>query len=238
MEHPATPGPPVNPATVFTALAEIVYNRSSDSEVYAAICVAATLLVPGCDHASVMLRDGDTYVTVAASDDVARRIDDLERTLGEGPCVDAIDDETTQIEPNLATPTKWPRLAARILAGTPVRGAMGFPLLVEERKIGALNLFTDTAGIFTDGAAEHAVILAAFAGVTVSAISGGAEAATLRAGLDSNREIGKAIGLLMALHHISDDDAIALLRRTSQLMNIKIAEIARRMIDQHRNSLS
>lgn len=80
-------------------------------------------------------------------------------------------------------------------------------------------------------------MLAAFAAVTLSAISGGAEAATLRAGLESNREIGKAIGLLMALHRISDDDAFALLSRTSQLMNIKIAEIARSVIDQHRNSL-
>jgi GAF domain-containing protein len=237
MEHPVVPEPPVNPATVFASLAEIVYNRASDSEVYTAICSAATLLVAGCDHASVMLRSENTYVTVAASDDVARRIDDLERAVGEGPCVDAIDDEVAQIDPDLATPTKWPRLAVRILAGTPVRGAMGFPLLVEDRKIGALNLFTDTPDVFTDGAAEQAVMLAAFAAVTLSAISGGAEAATLRAGLESNREIGKAIGLLMALHRISDDDAFALLSRTSQLMNIKIAEIARGVIDQHRTSL-
>lgn len=85
MEHRAVPEPPVDPATVFTSPAEIVYNRASDSEVYTAICSAATLLVAGCDHASVMLRSENTYVTVAASDDVARRIDDLERAVGEGP---------------------------------------------------------------------------------------------------------------------------------------------------------
>lgn len=224
---------PTNPATVFAALAEIVYRGSSEAEVYEAICDAATLLVSGCDHASVMLRSGDTYVTVAAGDEIARRVDDLERAVGEGPCLDAIEDEAAQLDPDLTTAPQWPRLAARVVAETPVRGAMGFRLRVADRKVGALNLFTDTAGVFTDTAAEQAAILAAFTAVTASAVIGGSEASTLRAGLTSNREIGKAVGLLMALHHISDDAAFDLLRRTSQQMNIKIAELARRVIDQH-----
>ncbi|MFC9358450.1 GAF and ANTAR domain-containing protein [Rhodococcus sp. NPDC057014] len=235
MELTAVPEP-VNPATVFASLAEIVYNRTSDAEVYGAICVAATLLVPGCDHASVMLRHDGSYVTVAASSDVARRVDHLERVVGQGPCVDAIEDEAAQLDPDLAAAPTWPTLAARVLAETPVRGTMGFRLLVDDRKVGALNLFTDTAGIFTDPVAEQAVLLAAFAAVTVSAISSGAEATTLRAGLAGNREIGKAIGLLMALHNISEDAAFDLLRRTSQQMNIKIADLARRVIDQHRGT--
>lgn len=224
---------PVNPATVFAALAEIVYRGSSEVEVYEAICAAATLLVSGCDHASVMLRNGDTYVTVAAGDEIARLVDDLERAVGEGPCLDAIEDEAAQLDPDLTVAPQWPRLAARVVAETPVRGAMGFRLRVDDRKVGALNLFTDTAGVFTDTAAEQAAILAAFAAVTASAVIGGGEASTLRAGLTSNREIGKAVGLLMALHRISDDAAFDLLRRTSQQMNIKIVELARRVIDQH-----
>ncbi|MFC4605281.1 GAF and ANTAR domain-containing protein [Rhodococcus kronopolitis] len=224
---------PVSPAAVFAALAEIVYRPSSDGEVYEAICAAAILLVPGCDHASVMIRNGGDYVTVAASDEIARQVDDLERVVGEGPCLDAIEDEAAQLDPDLCTAPQWPGLAARVVAATPVRGAMGFRLRVDGRKVGALNLFTDTAGVFTDTAAEQAAILAAFAAVTASAVIGGGEVSTLRAGLVSNREIGKAVGLLMALHRISDDDAFDLLRRTSQQMNVKIAELARRVIDQH-----
>ena len=55
--------------------------------------------VRGCDHASLLVRRNDRYVTVGASDDVAERIGDLERSAGDGPCVDAIADETPQIEP-------------------------------------------------------------------------------------------------------------------------------------------
>ena len=38
----------VDPGTVFSALAEIIYQGSEASEIYAAICVAATLVVNGC----------------------------------------------------------------------------------------------------------------------------------------------------------------------------------------------
>src|SRR5271168_4537306 len=74
-------GSPVaaEPATVFAALAEIIYQGSESSQVYAAICVAATLTVTGCDHASLLVRRDNRYVTVGASDRIAQRIDDLER---------------------------------------------------------------------------------------------------------------------------------------------------------------
>src|ERR1700722_18671805 len=82
------------PSTVFSALAEIIYQGTDSSEVYAAICVAATLVVTGCDHASLLVRRDGRYVTVGASDSIAVRIDDMEREAGDGPCVDAIEEET------------------------------------------------------------------------------------------------------------------------------------------------
>ena len=60
-----------DPTTVFAAVADIVYRGSSAEEIYTAICVAATLLVPGCDHASLMLVNRGKPVTVAATDQVA-----------------------------------------------------------------------------------------------------------------------------------------------------------------------
>src|SRR5580658_5425976 len=107
---------PADPSTVFSALAEIIYQGTESSEVYAAICVAATLVVTGCDHASLLVRRDGRYVTVGASDSIAQRIDDMERSAGDGPCVDAIEEETPQIETDLTTPNQWPQLAATIVA--------------------------------------------------------------------------------------------------------------------------
>jgi transcriptional regulator with GAF, ATPase, and Fis domain len=228
----STPGPPTaEPSTVFSALAEIIYQGSDAAEMYAALCVAATLIVPGCDHASLLLKQNDRYVTIGASDRFAHRVDDLERRAGDGPCIDAIEEETPQIETDLTTPSQWPHFSARLVAETPVRGAMGFRLLVDQRKIAALNLFSDTPNLFNSESAGSAAVLAAFASVAISAIGRGEDAASLRRGLTSNREIGKAVGMLMLLHQFTEDEAFELLRRHSQDLNIKLADVARQVID-------
>jgi transcriptional regulator with GAF, ATPase, and Fis domain len=220
-----------DPATVFAALAEIIYQGSDPSEVYAAICVAATLVVSGCDHASLLVRRDGQYVTVGASDRIAQRIDDMERSAGDGPCVDAIEEETPQIETDLTAPNDWPQLAARMVAETPVRGAMGFRILVDKRKTGALNLFSDKPNVFDTESAGQAIVLASFASVAINAVASGEDVSTLRRGLLSNREIGKAVGMLMLLHGVNEHDAFDILRRYSQDLNIKLADVARTVIE-------
>ncbi|WP_297601090.1 GAF and ANTAR domain-containing protein [Mycobacterium sp.] len=228
----STGGEKADPATVFAALAEIIYRGSEANEMYAAICVAATLAIRGCDHASLMVRENEQYVTVGASDRLAQQVDELERRAGDGPCIDAIEEETPQIDPDLTTPSLWPQLASILVAETPVRGAMGFRLLVDKRKGAALNLFSDTPNTFDAESAGQAAVLAAFASVAINAVAKGDDAASLRRGLLSNREIGKAVGMLMTLHDMGEDEAFDLLRRHSQALNIKLAEVARAVIDQ------
>jgi transcriptional regulator with GAF, ATPase, and Fis domain len=220
-----------DPATVFSALAEIIYQGSESNQIYAAICVAATLVVTGCDHASLLVRRDGRYVTVGASDSIAQRIDDMERLAGDGPCVDAIEEETPQVETDLTKPNQWPELAKRIIAETPVRGAMGFRILVDKRKTGALNLFSDQAGVFDTESAGQAVVLASFASVAINAVAQGEDVSTLRRGLLSNREIGKAVGMLMMLYGVDEQEAFNILRRYSQDLNIKLADVARSVID-------
>ncbi|MCV7062579.1 ANTAR domain-containing protein, partial [Mycolicibacterium vaccae] len=70
-----------------------------------------------------------------------------------------------------------------------------------------LNVFSDAPGVLTETSVERASVLAAFATVATHAAAHGQDAATLRRGLDSNREIGKAIGMLMVRDDISDTDA-------------------------------
>jgi transcriptional regulator with GAF, ATPase, and Fis domain len=220
-----------DPATVFAALAEIIYQGSDPREVYAAICVAATLVVSGCDHASLIVSRDGRYITVGASDRIAQRIDDLERAVGDGPCLDAIEEETPQVETDLTRPNLWPKLAARLVAETPVRGAMGFRILVDRHKTGALDLFSDTPNRFDTQSAGQAIVLASFASVAINAMAKGEDVDTLRRGLLSNREIGKAVGMLMLLHGVSEDEAFDVLRRYSQGLNIKLADVARTVIE-------
>ena len=230
-----TPFPPELLAT-FRTMAEIVYSGESYDSVYDAVCASAVSLVDGCDHASLMLRRSGRVQTVAASDDVALRIDEFEKQLGEGPCLDAIDDDEPDqhICSDLTEGSQWPELARLIMAETEVRGMAGFRLRQDGHRVGALNVFSDTAGALTDHSLEQAIMLTAFASVTLAALERGEEATTLRRGLESNREIGKAVGLLMAMHNIDDDRAFEMLAKVSQEMNVKVAEVAAQVVAHHR----
>lgn len=225
----------IDTGSVFRGLADLVYRAGDYAEIHQAICDAAPMFVAGCDHASLMLKQRGRFITAGASDDIAREIDQLERDLRAGPCVDAIVDETAHIAPDLAVGSAWPRLTEQVLARTPVRGMAGFRILIDDRVAGALNLFSDTPGALTERSINEAAVLAAFASVAMMAGSRQEAATTLRSGLESNREIGIAVGLLMAFHKFSDDDAFAMLRKTSQDMNIKLSEVAREIVQHHRN---
>lgn len=220
-------------ASVFSGLAHLVYAADDYQATYQAVCDAATRLIEGCDHASMMLLRHDRTVTAAASDEIARRADELERELGEGPCLDAITDESAQLDADLTTSSEWPRLRDVLLRETPVRGLAGFRMLIDDRKVGSLNLFSDRPGALTGASMDQASVLAAFASVALIAASRDEAASTLRDGLASNREIGKAIGLMMAFHKITDDEAFEILRRASQDMNLKIGVIAKQIVDHH-----
>jgi transcriptional regulator with GAF, ATPase, and Fis domain len=219
-------------------LAELVYAPGGMEDVFAQLCRAAPLVVPGCDHASLMLRKpgrrSGGFFTAAASDETAARIDAAEIELGDGPCLDAILEEAAQVDGDLTCNSQWPGLAAWILAHTPVRGAVGYRLLAGDEKVGALNLFSDTPDAFTEDAVDAAAVFAAFAAVAVNAGLHNERAETLRAGLESNREVGKAVGLLMAFHKVGDAEAFQMLRKTSQDLNLKLTVVAQQVLDHHR----
>ena len=224
---------PVDPTIhdVFRQMSALIYAGADSGSIHQALVDAAVRLVEGCDRASLLVRTRDRFVTAASTDDIARRIDQIELEVGEGPCVDAIVDEAYQHDPDLTDAnTPWPRFTERIVAETPVRSAIGYRLLLDGDKVGALNIFSDTPGGLTERSADTGAVIASFASVALMAIRAREEAATLRQGLQSNREIGKAVGLLMAAHHMTGQEAFELLRTTSQDLNMKLTHVASQVI--------
>lgn len=55
----------------------------------------------------------------------------------------------------------------------------------------------------------------------------------LQVGLESSREIGKALGLLMAQYKIDDQEAFEKLRHASQDLNTKLSTIAHELVEYH-----
>jgi transcriptional regulator with GAF, ATPase, and Fis domain len=215
----------------FVRLSGLIYAGADAAAIHESIVDAARRLVDGCERSSLMLRQRGQYVTAAATDDIAARVDEIEREVREGPCLDAILDEAYQHDADLTSgTTPWPRFTERVVKETPVRSAIGYRLLLDGGKVGALNIFADVPGCLTQRSADQGAVLAAFASVALTALRAREEAETLRLGLQSNREIGKAVGLLMAAHRVDADAAFELLRRTSQDLNMKLAHVAEQVV--------
>jgi GAF domain-containing protein len=119
-----------------------------------------TTEVTDVSGAGVMLMSGDVpRGSLCTTNRVSALIEELQFTLGEGPCVDAYQQDLVVIEPDLADPE-----TPRWLAFTPkavqagARAVFGFPLRVGAARLGALNLYQDQPGPLSDD--QHADALA------------------------------------------------------------------------------
>lgn len=228
------PGSREEAADAFRELAELVYRGTTFQNIYEAIVDVALSAVPGCDHACVTTTTpGGEPNREASSDDIATLVDELEWKTGEGPCVDAIMSDRYELDSDIRHGSVWPELARLVLEQTPVRGMCGYRIMDGSRKVGALNLYSDTPGALTEESASMGAIVAAFASVALTAAAQHQSAGSLREALDSNREIGKAIGMLMATHQLSDEEAFALLRQRSNELNVRLAVVAQRLLSRH-----
>jgi GAF domain-containing protein len=210
----------------FAAIAARLRDGRTVEQTYDVIVTAAPHVVDGCDRASIGVLDNAQFTTAASSDDVMVFIDKLQNEVGEGPCLEASIERAWKLDNDITVASQWPKLASLVVEHTPVRGMLAVPLVDEGRRDGALNLFADRPDAFTDSSTETAALLAAFATIALSAAHHARRADQLQQGLTTNREIGAAVGILMATHGISNDDAFALLSNASQRLNRKLPDIA------------
>ena len=110
----------------------------------------------------VMLMSGDVARgSLCTTNAVSALIEDLQYTLGEGPCVDAYQQDQVVVEPDLARARTRRWLAftpAALEAG--VRAVFGFPLRVGAARLGALNVYQDRPGALSDDQHADALVVA------------------------------------------------------------------------------
>ncbi|OLR92489.1 GAF and ANTAR domain-containing protein [Actinokineospora bangkokensis] len=193
-------------------------------------------LIPGADLVSFTLRTTDgRYHTPTESDPLALELDRVQYEAGEGPCVDAADESGLGYvrAVDLASGQDWPRFG-------PAAAAAGFSEVLATALVldgdladcsGALNIYSRTPGALAGEAVDMALVLATHASLAIQGARAAERAALretqLRQAVESRDVIGQAKGILMQRRNISADDAFALLRDTSQRMNVKLAQLAR-----------
>ncbi|NUR07722.1 MAG: GAF and ANTAR domain-containing protein [Nocardioidaceae bacterium] len=165
--------------------------------------------------------------TVASSSPSARRWDELQHTLQQGPCVDAVWADDTYLAKDLAHDPRWPQWSPRV-AAQGAGSVLAIRLASPDETLGALNMYADRANAFTADDVDLALIYASHA---ADAMSTAKLLTGLRIAVKSRHHIGIAQGILMLRYDLSQEQAFDTLRRYSSQTNIKIRDLAELVIE-------
>jgi transcriptional regulator with GAF, ATPase, and Fis domain len=192
------------------------------------ISAAAVRLVPGCEAAGILRLTNNRVQSFAVTSPLVKDSDHLQERFGEGPCFDAakVGHPVFRIHDMTTETTRWRHYApqARALG---IGSMMGFLLYTNDQDLGALDMYSGTAGAFTEDSETAGWLLASHAAV---AFAGSRQLDQLEQAVETRGLIGEAMGLLMSSHHLSEDEAFDVLRRYSQENNIKLREVAQRAV--------
>jgi hypothetical protein len=95
------------------------------------------------------LREYCRLETVAPTDDALWGVDAKQYELREGPCYEAAEDSVHVVSPDLARDERFPRYAVSAVAAG-LRAQAGIRLFDAPKSRGALNLYAEKLGAFSD----------------------------------------------------------------------------------------
>jgi GAF domain-containing protein len=171
-------------------------------------------------------------LTVASSDLLASQVDEVQYGLDEGPCLASLRTGQVVRIDDLAADQRWPRYAGRAL-GYGVASSLSYPLQVQGKPVGALNVYSRDRGFFGELQTRQAERFAQDASTAVGLAARMAQQAVtdqLRASLASRSVIDWALGVIMGEERCSAGFAFEVLRRASQNRNIKLRQVAEEVI--------
>ena len=177
--------------------------------------------------ASVTMLRGGCFDS-ALTDEAAARADLLQYDIGSGPCVDAVLDDSLYVTGDVEVDSRWPTWGQRAAAEVGIRSVLAMRLYLhhEDSVIAGLNIYGLERDAFDDHAVGMGLVLATHASSVVGEMLASDRAENLMKALQSNRDIGVAIGVLMQTHQFTRDQAFDVLRVASQDSNRKLADVA------------
>jgi hypothetical protein len=217
-------------------IAEAVHNMRGETGLtgkQALVPLLARIVeaVPGAQYASLASRPNlqKPLVTFAATGSLAAQLDQLQGRAGQGPCLDSLGAvELIQVD-DLAADQRWPSLAG-LKHRVPIRSVLSVPVHACDCATGSLNLYAESPYAFCPSQHPAAYLSAAALSLAVTAVHERERAEHLRVALSTNRQIGAAMGILMARHRCSSEQAFTALRVTSQHLHRKLRDVADEVI--------
>ncbi|HZV25768.1 MAG TPA: GAF and ANTAR domain-containing protein [Acidothermaceae bacterium] len=200
------------------------------------LCLACVQLL-GVDGAAIsVMLEGTSQGTVGASGELSRRLDELQFTFGEGPCIDAVRRGGPVIVEDLADPAeqRWPVYSGPVV-GLGVRAVYALPIRLANSVVGALDLYRHKPGPLEGDsriggvmAAELAVlpVLALLADGADSLAVADSDAAWDQLGSLARVEVYQATGMVMGQLNVGPAEALVRLRAHAFVHGLTASEVA------------
>ena len=178
---------------------------------------AACVNVLSVAGVGITIMGGNKAGPVCVSDERMAALEDLQFTLGEGPCQDAFRSQTPVLVARLDDEAfaRWPAFIAEARV-TGVEAVFAYPLVVARSKVGVLTLYQDYAGDLTPDQNDDSVALADILAQTILGMQAAAPPGMLPVELDDavahRAEVHQASGMVAIQLHIPVAEALMALR--------------------------
>jgi GAF domain-containing protein len=214
-------------ATTLARASETINESHTFAETLDAIVHATRTSLPEFPHVSISVRRRDgTFETASGTDQLVWELDGVQYDLGEGPCVQAVEDEPVVVVAHLRHEQRWPAYVAAA-AARGVRSQVAVRLFSSNQHVAGLNLYSTEHDEVEEMSAEMAALFATHAAIILGHAQ---QEDQLNRALVSRKMIGQAIGILMERYRIDADRAFQFLVRASSTANIKLRDVAEEIV--------
>jgi ANTAR domain/GAF domain len=212
----------------FTDLARLVTEEAGQPvDTLNRLVAVAARAVTGSEHAAISLMVGDGPPrTGPRSDELPAEVDRLQYETREGPCLQALTASDLVLTNDLSFAPDWPNFAHRAVEETGVRSMLSYRLFLNDGNRAALNFYAMKPDAFDMTSVATGSIFAAYASMAQLAALHQDLSIHLGRAVESNREIGVAMGILMANQRLTQEQAFTSLRIASQHLHRKLRDIA------------
>ena len=158
-------------------------------------------------------------------------LEDLQYTIGQGPCRDAFDTGRSVHAPQLDNDAwaRWPSFV-ELAQSSGINAVFAYPLVANHAKVGVLTLYKAAEGALTVAQHDDSVALAAVLTETLLSLQDEAPAGTLAPGLDEavqyRAEIYQASGMIAVQLAIPASEALLRIRAHAFARDRTVAESA------------
>lgn len=222
-------------------LSEALLGPGSAEEFADRLCDACVNLLKVDGAAISVIQNKTSQGTFGSSSQMSRHLDELQFTLGEGPCLDSVAQDCSVLAADLADPSelRWPMFSNAVLR-VGVHAVFAFPVQIDAGPYGALDLFRASAGALSELDLGGATWAAELASLPLLQVIGnvdqwfetGSELGKRpQLGMLERVEVYQATGMIVAQLGVGPREALLRIRAYAFANDLTASEVSWRIVD-------